>query len=43
MDRSEISGVKAKGETVRAEVLMNNNCITFELKDEVPNKATTGT
>lgn len=43
VDRSEVSGVKAKGETVRAGVLMSNNCFTFELEDEVPNKATTGT
>lgn len=43
MDRREVCGVKAKGETVRAGVLMNNDCFTFELEDELPNKATSGT
>lgn len=42
MDRREVCGVKAKGETVRAVVLMNNDCVTFELEDELPNKATSG-
>lgn len=43
MDRGEVCRVKAKGETVRAGVLMNNDCFTFELEDELPNNATSGT
>lgn len=43
VDRGEVCRVKAKGETVRAGVLMNNDCFTFELEDELPNKATSGT
>lgn len=42
MDRSEVCGVEAKGETVRAGMLMNDEYFTFELEDELPNKATTG-
>ena len=43
MDCREFCGVKAKGETVRVGVLMNDDYFTFELKDELPNKATSGT
>lgn len=43
MDRREVCGGKAKGETVRAGVLMNDDCFTFELEDELPNKATSST
>lgn len=44
MDRREFCGFKAKGETVRGRVLiMNDDYFAFELKDELPNNATSGT
>lgn len=40
MDRREVCGVKAKGETEGRGV---NDCFAFELEEDLPNKATTST